>query len=103
MVKAMLAECTQRLLRLEFPNFPEDDLLSDWLAELAEMDGHVAGPAKSSRSFGRDKTIELREDLRKCRSRLDTIQVSLVEDQSIYIACKEYVAVLIQVADSLED
>ena len=87
-----------KLLAVDFPEFAESDELADWMADLAELDGHVAGIATSIISgIHFVDTSKLSLELYKLKKRLSMIDDIPEEDKLIYDECIRYLQVIEEV------
>jgi hypothetical protein len=86
---------------LPFPEFPHNEVLAEWLADLAEIDGYYAGLAESALS-GRCLEHELIE-LGSLNQRLAAINEEDLdkEDKKIYYECQAYLRALTGLRDAL--
>ncbi len=78
----------ENLAALPFPAHPDDIELSEWVLELAEIDGHIAGLATSALGASRPQAMRL--DVAALHlARLHEIRV-VGEDECIYDSCVVY-------------
>ena len=96
-----LAQAWQDFVELPFPGHPDDPDLSDWVLDLAELDAHVAGLARSALSGG-PVTAPPVGDIEQSARRLAALRV-VGEDEEIYRQCQEYIESLAKVADALAE
>ena len=96
-----LAQAWEHLVALPFPDHPDDPDLSDWLLDLAELDGHVAGLAKSALA-GASVPSSPRPEVDRHARLLDELRV-VGDDEEIYLQCQIYVDALAGVAEALSD
>jgi hypothetical protein len=89
------------LKSLPFPAWAEDDALSDWQTELAEVDGYVAGLA--SKTLGGENTDAnlLAQHIQKLRATFEAIDAFPATDQAIRTECEAYLMALEDLAQSL--
>lgn len=97
--KNKLKSAYKVLSELPFPEFPDDDALSDWLADLVEMDAFYAGLAQSVLS-GHAVEYDLHE-LDSFHQRLATITGLQDKDKKIYEHCCQYLSALDAVRKAL--
>jgi len=96
-----LANAFDRLRKMPFPKFAENDELSDWQTYLIELDGYVAGIATTVLSGGTsDFTVDTAH-IHKLRRQLEAIHDIPTEDQGIFLECKHYLTALEEVAQCL--
>ena len=94
-----LAAAFRELQRLPFPGHPHDSGLADWILELVELDGHLAGLATTVLGSGRrgtarsDHVLQHAEYLREIRV--------VGDDERIYGECTTYVDALARVERAL--
>ena len=100
-----LVSAFKALRDVPFPEFPQDDELTDWLADMAEMDGHVAGLASSALAKGRSdiRATEVQGQLAVFQNRLRAVCTERLthEDLAIYHSCKDFPAILVEVGKHL--
>jgi|SRR5579872_47008 len=77
------------LKSLDFPQRPESDELHEWLLELAEIDGHLAGLA-SSVIGGADARMLAISDIGSFADSLQKIDVVSESDRMIHARCMRY-------------
>lgn len=94
-----LLSAYKALKELSFPEFPGDDALSDWLADLIEMDAFYAGLAQSVLS-GYAVEYDLHE-LDSFYQRLAEITNLQNKDKRIYEHCCQYLRALDAVRNAL--
>ena len=95
-----LSAAFERLKNLPFPEAGESDDLDDWISELAEVDGYVAGLAVSV--LGGDTTRERPETvLESMRQQLEAIEDVTKEDRTLKQQCSTYLSALEVVAGLL--
>lgn len=76
---------------LPFPSHPDNDELSNWIIDLAELDGFYIGIALSALNAKKIKCVDL-SDIEKVKNNLQNIFVTTENDKKIAQACKVYVA-----------
>jgi len=87
---------------LTFPSSAESDDLANWITELAEFDGYVAGIATMLLSRGDADTSSLEKQMGELMARLDGLHQCIpAEDTCIYDECKRYAATLKDVIKSI--
>jgi hypothetical protein len=91
----------QNLQALGFPEAGESDDLADWIAELSEFDGHVAGIATTIMADGNADTSKLKDEAVKLRLRLIQITDIPNEDREGFENCKKYFFALEEVIENL--
>jgi hypothetical protein len=89
------------LKSLPFPAWAEDDALSDWQMELAELDGYVAGLASKAMGGENPDANMVSHHVRQLRAGLEAIDNLPVEDRDIRTACETYLVALEDLAQSL--
>ncbi len=89
------------LTKLPFPEWAEDDALSDWQSELAELDGYLAGLASRALGGERPDNHMLVQNVRQLRSALEAITDLPAEDCKIRAECEAYMGALEDLAQSL--
>lgn len=89
----------QELQALPFPEHPGDDLLASWVLELAELDGHIAGLARTALGSRGARTATSKE-LEAHGASLQEIAVT-GDDLVTYNACVTYVSALQRVEHAL--
>lgn len=99
-----LSTAFDRLKTLPFPAVGSvDELgeeLDDWISELAEVDGYIAGLAVSV--LGGDSTQEGTEEvLKSMRKRLEAAEIVTEEDLAVKERCSVYLSALEAVAEHL--
>ena len=85
-----------RLQKTKFPEFPDDDMFSDWVAELAEMDGHIVGLTLQAESGLQIDKRQLQKQFGELRNSFEMLHISKLSDndRSSYQACREYLTLL---------
>ncbi|MBX3435033.1 MAG: hypothetical protein KF847_17080 [Pirellulales bacterium] len=96
-IKAQL----DRLKSLPFPAWAEDDTLSDWQTELAEVDGYLAGLASQAIGGENPDTNMVAQHVRQLRAGLEAIHGLPAEDRAIRTECEAYLVALENLAQSL--
>lgn len=96
-----LAELFAELQKMPFPEFPEDDDFADWLAEVAEMDAHVAGLAQSALSGARVNRGDVPMQVDSLARKLALVAPSSGSDLLLVDQCKQYLHLVRQVAEHL--
>jgi len=93
---ATIEQVTNQLEITPFPEFPEDDTLSDWVAELAEFDGYVAGMAMTAKAGGEVNVRQLSEQAKHFSAAFAQLPTtySAPEDNEIYLACNLYLRLI---------
>jgi len=96
MTMATIKQALEQLDETEFPVFPEDDALSDWVGELAEFDGYVAGLAMSASGGAKVDVRQLSEQAKRFREAFAQLPTSyaVAEDNAIYSACNRYLELI---------
>ncbi|MFV0317737.1 MAG: hypothetical protein ACK5O2_12350 [Microthrixaceae bacterium] len=95
-----LAAAFDDLKRRRFPEHPDDPDLSDWVLELAQLDGHIAGLAVTALGpSSRSRSPESKAAAAHGR-RLRAIRV-VGDDELIYDECLAYVHALERVEAAL--
>ena len=89
-----LDDTFQHLQNLPFPEAGEGDDLSDWIGELSEFDGHVAGIASTIISNGSADTSKLLGEAKKLRLQIENVSDYPEEDREIYKSCKKYLCAI---------
>ncbi len=90
------------LKTVAFPDHPESDALDEWILELAEADGYIAGIAISVAS-GSDPTTFSVSGLDSLSNSLRDISVSNNTDDVTYSQCIRYLESLKVVRNALID
>jgi len=94
-----LASAFDQLKSRPFPGHPDDPDLAEWVLELTELDGHIAGLAATALGSGLAQVLSVHEVADHAR-RLDDIRV-VGDDEGIYEVCAAYVHALQRVEDAL--
>ena len=95
-----LSAAFDRLKSLPFPEGGNGDDLDDWISDLAEVDGYVAGLAVSV--LGGDTTQERpKKVLKSMRWRLEALEGVTEEDRTLKQTCSVYLSALEAVAELL--
>jgi hypothetical protein len=91
------------LMKKTSPEFSENDNLSDWISDLAEIEGTVAGLA-FSKLGGRNKTIpNLKKEILNLKIRIEGLNEEFSEDdQTIYSDCLSYFEIIERIANLLD-
>jgi len=89
------------LKSLPFPAWADDDALSDWQTELAEVDGYLAGLASKALGGEKPDTKMVAQHVRQLRAGLEAIDDLLAEDRAIRTECEAYLVALEDLAQSL--
>jgi hypothetical protein len=100
-----IEQALEQLKATAFPEFPEDDTLSDWVGELAEFDGYVAGLAMSAIGGGQVDLRRLGDQAKHFRSVFAQLPRSYPapEDDEIYSACEQYLKLVEGVVDAMNE
>jgi hypothetical protein len=72
----------------EFPDHPSSIELANWILDLVELDGHIAGKALSI--LGGVATVHHRGEAQALRKELDSIGV-VGDDEAIRDMCRAYI------------
>ncbi|MEM9040210.1 MAG: hypothetical protein AAGD33_09990 [Actinomycetota bacterium] len=89
----------ENLTALPFPAHPDDIELADWVLELAEIDGHIAGLATGALGASRPQTIKSHAATSHL-ARLRDIRV-VGDDECMYDACIVYAQAVERVESAL--
>jgi len=89
------------LKNLSFPAWAENDALSDWQTELAEIDAYLAGLALTIVGGGRPDTSMAVDNVRQLRVGLEAIDGLSGDDIDIRTECHAYLVALEDLALSL--
>ena len=91
------------LWNLKFPDPVETDDLADWIMELAEFDGYVAGIASTILKHGSTDTdtTNVGSKFEEFGERLSKIRITADGDRSTYEECKNYLEVLRAVVNEI--
>ena len=90
------------LKRLPFPEFAEGEELGNWQANLAELDGHIAGIAATVLAGGHTASSMLPRQVAALRQQLESMSDILEEDREILAECRKYLDALEEVVRSLK-
>jgi len=77
----------------KFPDFPNNETLSNWIVDLILLDSYYAGYASSVIGGSKISQKDL-FDLKEYYKRLETLSVQSNEDKKILEECKEYLTTL---------
>jgi len=94
-----LASAFDQLKAQPFPSHPDDSDLAEWVLDLTDLDGHIAGLAATALGSSREQSPASHEVADHAR-RLSEISV-VGNDERIYEACISYVEALQRVEDAL--
>lgn len=94
-----LADALDELKGRPFPGHPDDPNLADWVLELTELDGHIAGLAIAALGSSRALPTES-HDVAEHARRLADIRV-VGDDERVYDDCLSYIEALKRVEDVL--
>ncbi len=97
-MKSLFDDAMEAHMKLGFPDFPEDDDFSDWMGELAELDGYYAGLATSNMGSSRPKKIS-KDQLFEHADRLAQFSSLEAEDRDIFLAAEAYIQSLSKMVD----
>lgn len=86
-----------KLKATAFPGYAESDDLADWISDLAEFDGYVAGIASTIIGGGRVSIDKLHRELDEMKIRLSAIDEFPEDDQLVYDSCTKYMQALEEV------
>jgi hypothetical protein len=89
------------LKSLSFPAWAEDDALSDWQTELAEVDGYIAGLAAKALGGENPDAIMVAQHVHQLRTGLEAIDALPAEDHAIRRECEAYLSAIEDLAQSL--
>lgn len=92
----------ERLKQRPFPEFAESDALADWQADLAELDGHIAGIAVTILGGGRADTSSLIKQVGELREKLESISDIPDQDRGLFTDSKSYVDALEEVVQNMK-
>lgn len=99
MDRDVLATAFDQLKGCSFPGHPDDPDLAEWVLELTELDGHIAGLAVTALASGNAQAADLR-DVEDHAEWLREISV-VGDDERIYQECLDYIAALGGVENAL--
>ncbi len=85
-----------------FPDAGESDDLADWIADLAELDGHIAGLAATALGGFRVMSVP-KNKMAEMKARLQAIDNIPPEDVIVREQCEAYFAALQRVAEALQN
>ena len=96
-------EVLQTLKERKFPEFPDDDAFSNWVAELAEMGGHVTGLAMQAAAGQNIDKCLLKTQYAEFQSTFCGLSVTTFneKDKTIHAECTAYIRLLGDVVESL--
>lgn len=102
-MKPTLSETLAELKAKKFPEFPDNEALSKWVAELAEMDGHVVGLAMQVEAGQYIDKALLRKQFADFSAAFNEVSINglCANDQNIHRDCKLYILLLKGVVKSL--
>ena len=89
----LLKKCFDELRGMNFPEPGESDELADWIGELAEFDGYIAGLATTALAGSAIKDIP-KDEVENMKLRLVSIKDIPDEDMSVRSECVSYLDVL---------
>ena len=78
MTTTSLSILLARLKKTNFPEFPDDETFSNWVAELEEMDGHIVGLAQQTEAGQQIDRRALQSQVAELRASFDSFR-SLIE------------------------
>lgn len=96
-----LTDAFEYLKELPFPKFAQSNALSDWQADLAELDGYIAGIATTVLGGGHADLSKLHASINKSRTWLETIQDIPAEDHDTLMDCRHYLDALDKIVQNL--
>ncbi len=88
--RLLLSRALNDLMSAPFPQHPEDERLAEWILELAELDGHLAGLAHSALSARPARPLRSTAAINHA-TRLRDLSVADV-DEPIWRQCRDYIA-----------
>ena len=94
-----LASMFEDLKGCPFPGHPDDPDLAEWVLELSELDGHIAGLAVTALGSSNPEAAHV-HDVAHHAQRLREIGV-VGADELIYQECVDYIQALLRVEDAL--
>ena len=97
--RTALAEALDELTELPFPGHPDDPDLAEWVLELAELDGHLAGLATTALSAARMRPLDS-SDAAHHQERLGQLG-AVGTDEAIYEESRDRIHKLVQIEDLL--
>lgn len=82
---------------VSFPSRVQDDLLGDWVGELAEVDAYYAGLA-SSMAAGERPTV-LWDDITRLTSEFEAIRVKVIDEEQALSTAEAFLKSLVRLVD----
>jgi len=91
---AVLKDILEKMRRHPFPEFADNDELGEWMEELAEFDGHIAGLASSQLGGEVVDTSGLSEQMNDLFLQFEDIRGLSEKDSAIYNECSTYLKII---------